>query len=192
MLQLIGNRVMLREHAMDDLEMVHQWLSDSEALKYLSWSPSKSKEETFIQLASYIREQFKEDRQSYDWALILKETGLLIGKVDLRWTSRKYGGGEGSLGYFLHRSHWGKGYAAEGVKLAIDFGFLHLGMHRITASCISENIASERVMQKCGMIKEAEFRKSSMRFGRWTNRISYAILREEWELHVQDKEHSNT
>ena len=81
----------------------------------------------------------------------------------------------------MSRSCWGNGYASEAAKLIVDFGFSQLGMHRISASFIRENVASERVMQKCGMTKEAEYRKSSIRFGEWTNRIGYAILREEWE-----------
>ena len=165
----------------DDLDRVHQWMSDSEVMKWLSWGPTRTKEETFIHLADFMRHQFEEEREGYFWAIMLKTTQQVIGHIDLRWISRKYGGGEGNMGYFMSRSYWGKGYITEAAKLVIDFGFSQLGMHKISASCIKGNIASERVMLKCGMTKEAEYREGGIRFGKWVNRLVYAILDSEWE-----------
>ena len=179
--KLTGDRIILRAYVPDDLDAVHQWMSDPETMRFLSWGPTKSKEETFVQLADFMRHQFERDRQGYYFAVVQKSTGQVIGHIDLRWLNRKYGGGEGGIGYFLSKSFWGQGYMTEAAKLTIGFGFCQLGMHRISASCIRENIGSERVMQKSGMTKEAEYRKSSIRFGKWTNRLGYAILREEWE-----------
>ena len=179
---LTGNRIFLREYTSSDLDMVHQWMSDSEVMKFLSWGPTKTRDETFIQLADFMRHRFEEDRQGYYWPIVLKSSHQVVGHVDLRWISKKYGGGDGSVGYFMNRSYWGKGYMTEAVKLVIDFGFSQLGMHKISASCIKGNIASEKIMIKCGMTKEAEYREGGIRFDKWVNRLVYAILDSEWKF----------
>ena len=179
---LTGNRIFLREYTSSDLDMVHQWMSDSEVMKFLSWGPTKTRDETFIQLADFMRHRFEEDRQGYYWPIVLKSSHQVVGHVDLRWISKKYGGGDGNVGYFMNRSYWGKGYMTEAVKLVIDFGFSQLGMHKISASCIKGNIASEKIMIKCGMTKEAEYREGGIRFDKWVNRLVYAILDSEWKF----------
>ena len=52
---LTGNRIFLREYTSSDLDMVHQWMSDSEVMRFLSWGPTKTRDETFIQLADFMR-----------------------------------------------------------------------------------------------------------------------------------------
>ena len=37
---LTGNRIFLREYTSSDLDMVRQWMSDSEVMKFLSWGPT--------------------------------------------------------------------------------------------------------------------------------------------------------
>lgn len=88
---------------------------------------------------------------------------------------------EGGLGYFLNKKYWNNGYITEGTQRIIDFGFGELEMHRISAGCIAENVASEKVMKKCGMTKESESRKVSMRWNTWMDRVGYAILQEDWQ-----------
>ena len=95
--------------------------------------------------------------------------------------SASHEAGEGVLGWFVNRAHWGCGYATEAARLVIDLGFSELGMHRIYVSCLAANAGSERIMQKCGMTKEAHHRNHTMLAGEWVYRVGYAMLRQEWE-----------
>jgi RimJ/RimL family protein N-acetyltransferase len=66
------------------------------------------------------------------------------------------------LGYFISSKYWNKGYATIALKLAIDKLF-RIGYKRVMAAHFENNIASARVMQKCGMqkidkIEELEYR----------------------------------
>jgi RimJ/RimL family protein N-acetyltransferase len=56
------------------------------------------------------------------------------------------------LGYRLRRDCWGRGYATEGSRLLIEYGFERLKASRIAATALAENAASIRVMQKVGMV----------------------------------------
>ncbi len=179
MLTLVGERIILRDQNADDLDAMHQWLGDPETSRFLSWA-TRSKEETLLQLAEGIREQSKADRQKYYLTMVLKGEGIIIGDAGIEVKQRGPGGGEGEIGYFLIRRYWGRGYATEAARLVIAFGFSQLGLHRITATCLAANTASERVMQKCGMVKEGVLRKSDFRLGEWQDRLVYSILRGEW------------
>jgi RimJ/RimL family protein N-acetyltransferase len=52
----------------------------------------------------------------------------------------------------------GKGYGTE-VNRVLDFGFNDLNLHRIKAGCAVENIASIKVLEKVGMIREGRGRQ---------------------------------
>jgi RimJ/RimL family protein N-acetyltransferase len=85
---------------------------------------------------------------------------------------------------FLHKSYWKQGYMPEAAKALLSFGFNKLKLHRMFASCNAENYGSYRVMEKCGMLREAHFIKN--RHGRkgidaeWLDEYIYAILDSEW------------
>jgi len=51
----------------------------------------------------------------------------------------------------LARPYWGKGYAHEAARAAIDDGFGRLGLDEIVAFTVPENRASRRLMEKLGM-----------------------------------------
>ncbi len=181
MLRLVGDRIILRDQVADDLDAMHRWLGDPETSRFLSWA-TRSKKETRLQLAEGIREQAKADRQKYYLTMVLKDEDTVIGDAGVEVKQRGPGGGEGEIGYFLIKDYWGHGYATEAARLVIDYGFAQLGLHRITATCLAANTASERVMQKCGMVKEGVLRRSDFRLGEWRDRLIYSILREEWAL----------
>lgn len=76
-------------------------------------------------------------------------------------------------------------------KALLAFGFEELKLHRISASCHPDNYGSYRVMENCGMSKEAHFIKN--RRGRegideeWLDEYIYAILESDWlDNKVQD------
>lgn len=79
----------------------------------------------------------------------------LLNQVDLKDL-------EIEVGYFISSKYWNKGYATIALKLAIDELF-RIGYKRVMAAHFENNIASARVMQKCGMrkiekIEELEYR----------------------------------
>jgi RimJ/RimL family protein N-acetyltransferase len=59
------------------------------------------------------------------------------------------------LGYRLAFDHWDKGYATEGARAALAFGFETLALREIVAFTTASNIRSRRVMEKLGMTHDA-------------------------------------
>ncbi|MFG3496911.1 GNAT family N-acetyltransferase [Streptomyces sp. NPDC047928] len=87
------------------------------------------------------------------------------------------------LGYRLHRRAWGRGYATEGSRALIDKAFEELGVRRVTATTMTVNTGSRRVMEKSGLRYVRTF------FEEWPETIEgseqgdveYALTREEWQ-----------
>ena len=98
----------------------------------------------------------------------------LCGVVILR------GAEEGEIWYLVEPESWGKGIATEAAKHLLDFGFGELGLHRIWATCLPENPASARVLEKVGMRKEGFLVGNLKIHGVWKSSFLYATLAEEW------------
>ncbi len=55
------------------------------------------------------------------------------------------------VGWRLSPKHWGQGYATEGARAAIEFGFDVIGLDEIVSITVPANARSRRVMEKLGM-----------------------------------------
>lgn len=177
MTTLETERLLLREFEESDWEAVHEYGSDPEVVKYLSWGPN-TEQETRDFVARQIGSQREEPRKRYGFAVVLKAQNQLIGSVEL--TVLSPGNREGWIGYCFTRRFWGKGYATEAARTIIAFGFKELGLHRIFATCDVENVASARVLEKIGMRRESHLREHKWARGRWRDSFLYAILDHEW------------
>ncbi len=82
------------------------------------------------------------------------------------------------IGYFLGEDYWHLGIMSRAVKLACEYAFRELGMIRIDTGVFDYNVASQRVLEKCGFIKEGVFRKSVIKMGRICDEVRYARLKE--------------
>lgn len=55
------------------------------------------------------------------------------------------------IGWRLAAPYWGRGYATEGARAALEFGFDHLHLDQIVSFTVPDNVRSRRVMEKIGM-----------------------------------------
>ena len=69
---------------------------------------------------------------------------------------------------------------AEALRRLLAFAFEEDGVYRFSTGCLTENRGSERVMQKCGLIKEAEKPDWTWHGGKLKTRVEYRLLRKEW------------
>lgn len=73
------------------------------------------------------------------------------------------------------------GIAAEAARALLMIGFSEMKLHRMFATCLPQNPASVRVLEKIGMRKECSQLKALNIHGVWHDCFMYAVLREEWE-----------
>lgn len=87
------------------------------------------------------------------------------------------------VGWRLARAHWGKGYATEAARAALDFGFRVLDLHEIVAFAVPGNARSRAVMARLGMSRaEADdFDHPGVSAGHPLRRhVLYRLSREDW------------
>jgi RimJ/RimL family protein N-acetyltransferase len=117
-------------------------------------------------------------------AVVLSAEERLIGHMPFHpwFATRIY-----EIGWIFHPHYHGQGYATEAATALLRHGFETLGVHRIIATCQPENVASWRVMEKLGMLREAHFRKGVLfADDTWWDEYLYAILEEDWSARASN------
>ncbi len=88
------------------------------------------------------------------WVVIGKADDRLIGHAGLRYWPDST---EVEVLYALTPSAWGQGLATEATRASLHYGFDTLNLERIMAAVFAENVASRRVLEKCGMREVRRF-----------------------------------
>jgi ribosomal-protein-alanine N-acetyltransferase len=148
-----------------------------EVVKYLTWGPN-SEDETKKSLQKQIAFQTDKNRKTFVLAVVRNDTSQLIGNALLMIKDEDNKVAE--IGYFLHPSHWNKGYGKEVVKGLLKLGFLELNMHRIYATCDVENIGSIKVLESLGFRLEGHFKQNLYVKGQWRDNYLFALLSSEY------------
>ncbi|KAA1399590.1 GNAT family N-acetyltransferase [Aeromicrobium ginsengisoli] len=99
--------------------------------------------------------------------------------------------GEAELGYRLLRKFWRLGYAREGARELIRYGFAEVGLTRIFAQTLAVNRASRATMTSAGLTFAREFASSESIPGAEHGEVEYEITRDTYEsVHVAGGTHS--
>ena len=86
------------------------------------------------------------------WAVELTEMESFVGFIGLSILRTNLPCAPGvEIGWRLAAEHWGQGYATEGARAALDFGFGPLQLEQIVSFTVPANARSRRVMEKIGM-----------------------------------------
>lgn len=86
------------------------------------------------------------------------------------------------LGYSIDEKEQGKGKMTEGLKAAIDYMFKDKNIHRIMANCMTDNLASIKVLEKLGFEKEGTAKEYLHINGEWQDHIMTSLINPNWEL----------
>jgi RimJ/RimL family protein N-acetyltransferase len=87
------------------------------------------------------------------------------------------------LGYRLRRSAWNKGYATEGSRALVAMGFTDLEVDRVFAHTLTVNVASRRVMEKCGLtlVRTTQYHGADAIEGSEHGEVEYELTKPEWQ-----------
>ena len=175
MATLTSERLMLREFRVADVPDVHVYASDPEVWRFTDWGPS-SPAETHENVTERAATGVQGD-DIYAWAVTLRGEDRVIGSAEIRIDSRAHRRAE--FGYVFAREVWGRGLATETAALLRETAFGPLDMHRLSATCHPDNVASVRVLEKAGLHLEGRLRDHMWVRGDWRDSLLYAITRSE-------------
>lgn len=80
------------------------------------------------------------------------------------------------VGYFLGEEYWGKGIATRALALICDYGFENLDIVRIHTGVYEHNLASQRVLEKCGFVKEGVFKMAIYKREEFLDEVRFAKI----------------
>lgn len=149
-------RLVLRPFNMNDCDTLFAIVQEPDVFRYFpttsAWPLEKVERYIHYQFAHWQRFKYGH------WAMVLRETGQIIGWDGLEYLPET---DETEVGYLLSREFWGKGFATEATSAIINFGLTKVGLKEIIGLTHPENIASQRVLEKSGL----SFTRSAPYFG---------------------------
>lgn len=142
-------RLVLRRPTMADLDAMHAYASDPAVTKYMGWPRHESRETT----RAFVVMRDEEWNARGTGTFLVEKDGVVIGSTGLH----TYDDAPAATGYIIARPHWGHGYATEATRAMIDLARSR-GYPRVEAGCHPDNVASIRVLEKCGLRHETTLR----------------------------------
>ena len=141
-------RLRLRPWRAADVEDLARIYADPDVFRFLGGPITRR--ETEAQVERFGRHW--DDHGFGLWAAEERTSGRMIGRIGLMlhedWTESE---DKVEVGWTLDPSRWGRGLATEGALASIHHGFVTLGLGRIISITLPHNLASRRVMEKCGL-----------------------------------------
>ena len=148
-------RLILRHQVPEDLDDLWALYCNPEITKYIPDAP-RSREEAKEELEWHMNGHPRFPELGL-WATIHKETGTFIGRCGLLpWTIDVQN--EVEVAYAITEEYWGQGLATEAARAIMNYGFEKLNLSRLISVIDAENIASQKLARKIGMVFEREAR----------------------------------
>lgn len=179
-IKIITERLVLREYRWEDIEKHHALISDASIMYYIQDVFSASRKESEENLRNAI-EDIESPSRTKVYLVIETRKGEYVGGIGYTVSEHNPAGKRVEIGYFTYPLFWGQGYTTEALQALINYAFYKDSVYRIDGTCITENIASRRVMEKCGFVLEGERRKFEWHHDKLKNRYVFGLLKDEWE-----------
>lgn len=142
------DRLRLRKPDVADSRALFQgYTQDSEVCRFMTWTPHASESATRSYVESCIAAWDAGSRLSY--VITLRDSDGAIGMIEARMLGTTV-----DLGYVLARPHWSKGLMPEAIAALAESALGAPGIYRVQATCDTENIPSQRALEKSGLIRE--------------------------------------
>lgn len=81
------------------------------------------------------------------------------------------------IGYWLGEAMWGRGIATEALKAITAEAFKRFDITRLYALPFADHVASVRVLEKAGYVREGHLRRSAIKDGQVRDQLLFAAYR---------------
>ncbi len=169
------DRLVLRRFVPEDYKAMYEWAKLEEVSRYFPWNPMNEIEQAKEKMQTWVNRY--EDDNYYHWGIELKSSMELIGTINLRVDGEN---NNAETSYLLLPQYWNAGLMTEVLQAVLQFGFDRVGLHRIAAEVFEGNVASEKVLLKCGLRKEGTLRDLYQKNEVYIDSTYYSILYSEF------------
>lgn len=143
--RIATDRLALRPTSLADAERAFAIQSDWEVARMLRMAVFPPEREG---MRAWFSDHEREWAEGSAYRFAVESGGLMVGVVDIDEIS----GRQGELGYWFDRACWGRGYAFEAARAAVDFAFRTVGLTRLRSGHAADNAASGKILSKLGFI----------------------------------------
>jgi ribosomal-protein-alanine N-acetyltransferase len=178
--RLETERLILREWRADDREPFAAMNADPRVVEHLSRALDRAESDAFVER---IEAHWAADGHGL-WAVERRTDGRFIGFIGL--TPPDFEAAFTpcvEIGWRLAPEAWGAGYATEGARAALAFGFERLGLDEIVSFTVPDNVKSRAVMERIGLTRDPadDFLHPSFPDGhRLRQHVLYRLRRSDW------------
>jgi len=162
-------RLIMRWFREEDYEQFQEMCANAEVMRFLGDGKPMAPMEVWRQMATFMGHWYF--RGYGIWAVEEKESGKLVGRIGFM-NPAGWPGFE--LGWTLRRECWGKGFATEAARRALEYAFTDMSRDHVISLIAPENVASIKVAERLGETVEG----STQVMGR--DVLIYGIDREVW------------
>ncbi len=173
----VGDAVSLRMWKASDAETLYRLINDKAVVKYLFGVPNPYSRELADKYIRRCRREWRNNRE-FQYAVVLSAKDTFIGGIGIKRVDFTHGCGE--IGFWLGRNYWGQGYGSEALSLLAGIAFGDLKLHRVYAHTMGDNIASQRVFEQNGFVREGAWREALKRKSRRQDIVHFGLLRREY------------
>ena len=169
-------RLILRRFVHDDAEsMKRNWVADPAVQNGYGEPTYITLRQIHDLLDVYIAKY--EDDDYYRFGIFEKESKECIGQIAFFLVDVKNHFAE--IEYCIGRAFQRRGYATEATRAVIDYGFDKIHLHKIQICHKESNLASSKVIDKCGLYYEGMLRDYFYLDGKYEGRKYYSLLENE-------------
>jgi ribosomal-protein-alanine N-acetyltransferase len=171
---------------LDDLQDLYALVSQPEVMQYLpdNVMTLEMTEGLLRWVVDCYDMNTPEKIEKFTLAVEHRDDGKVIGSFGLG--PLDFDPSEMEIYFALSKDYWGKGYATEAAKAVLHYGFDAIGLDRIVAVVMPENVASKRVVDKLGMIYRRRVTDLQDEFRDYEGDLYYSLTKEEYDAMTAD------
>jgi RimJ/RimL family protein N-acetyltransferase len=158
-----------------EIEQDYRWSRDEDIVRLWGGAPTELSLDEFRNQLRRERWHPQSDQRSF---YVVTHAGELIGRIRLYsidWTK-----GEGEMGVFLDKEHWGKQYGREALKLLEQYIFTETPINRIYLLTFKDNVRAQRSFIACGFRAVGVARRYLPSLGEYVEHVQMEITRQDF------------
>lgn len=176
---IVAEEVTLRKIVPSDLDSLFEIYSNEKLFQYSPVMLKKNKD-TVANMIGHFERDFHKRKEIFLGICLNSDPNNIVGVAEMFDYSSDVN--MITIGYRLNDRYWAKGIAAKTVKAMTDYLFKDIGINRIQAFVMPENIKSQQVLQRNGFVKEGIIRQGYVWKGHGVvDLILYSLLKADFE-----------
>ena len=168
--------VSLRPAAPRDAELLRRWRSEPSVRRFQPLNELPTSQLRADVASQRMADLYRGRGEKFQW--IVEGEGDPAGWITLVVSNWEHGLAE--VGYALSTPYQSRGVMTEALQILLEDLFLNTMLERVEARCATENVGSQRVLEKSGFLREGRLRGYFKLHGRRVDNYLYSLLRDEY------------